>query len=34
MAHAARDHRGIAVMPGLDGENIPVAGWTCPIAVV
>ena len=34
MPHAARDHRGIAVMPGLDGENIPVAGRTCPIAVV
>ena len=34
MAHAARDRRGIAVVPGLEGENTPAAGWTCPIAVV
>jgi len=26
--------KGIAVMPGLDGENIPVTGRTCPIAPV
>jgi hypothetical protein len=34
MAHAARDRRGIAVMPGLDSENIPVTGQACPIALI
>ena len=34
MAHEARDRRGIAVMPGLGGENIPVTGRVCPIALI
>jgi hypothetical protein len=25
---------GIAVVPGLAGENAPVTGWTCPIVLV
>jgi hypothetical protein len=25
---------GIAVAPGLAGENVPVTGWTCPISLV
>ena len=34
MAHTARDRRRVGVVPGPDGENIPVTGWTCPIALV
>jgi hypothetical protein len=34
MAHPAHDRRGIAGMPGLDGENMPVTGRACPIALV
>ena len=34
MPHAACDGQGIAIVTGLEGENVPITGWTCPIALV
>jgi len=26
--------KAIAVVTGLEGKNVPITGWTCPIALV